>query len=84
MVLTTILTMNMAMASEPLKPNLFDRADADKNGMISEEEWHAAMQKRFDAVDKNKDGKLSHDEWQEMRETVREGLRAKARARAAQ
>lgn len=84
MILTTILTTNMAIAGEPLKPNLFDRADADKNDLISEEEWHTAMQKRFDSVDKNKDGKLSQDEWQEMRETAREGLRAKTRARAAQ
>jgi Ca2+-binding EF-hand superfamily protein len=79
MILTTILTTNMTMAREPFKANLFERADADKNGLISDDEWHTAMQKRFDAIDKNKDGNLSQDEWQEMRETVRQGIRARAR-----
>jgi Ca2+-binding EF-hand superfamily protein len=84
MILAMILTTNMAVAQEPKKPNLFERADADKNGMVSKEEWNTAMQKRFEAVDKNKDGVLSQNEWQEMRETVKERRRARAKAQAAQ
>ena len=50
-----------AKASER-KAKYFDRLDADKDGTISGEEWHAVAQTRFAALDADKDGKVTKEE----------------------
>jgi Ca2+-binding EF-hand superfamily protein len=54
---------------------LFKAADVDRNGAISEAEWHGAMQKRFEAMDANRDGTLSRAEMDAAKETMRERFR---------
>lgn len=54
---------------------LFKTADTDGNGLISEAEWHAAMQKRFEATDTNHDGNISREELEKSKETMREKFR---------
>ena len=58
---------------------LFEKADTDHNGVLSEQEWHAAMHQRFQNLDTNKDGALARDEMEQARQ---ERLRAFRGARA--
>lgn len=51
---------------------LFERIDTDGNGLISETEWHAAMQKRLEHLDSNKDGNLSRQEMEQARTAMKE------------
>jgi len=54
---------------------LVEHMDSDHNGLVSEEEWHAAMQKRFEKFDANNDGGLSREEVKQVRTSGRESLR---------
>lgn len=54
---------------------LFAATDSDRNGAVSESEWHTAMQKRFEALDTNRDGILSREEFAAARQTLREQFR---------
>lgn len=51
---------------------LFNSADTDHNNLVSEAEYHAAMQRRFEQLDRNKDGNLSPQELEDARSTARE------------
>lgn len=51
---------------------IFKAADSDGDGLISENEWHAAMQKRFNKIDLNADGQISRSELEQSRDTARE------------
>jgi len=53
---------------------IFEMADADHNQLISEAEYHAAMQRRFEQLDTNKDGNLTRQEMDEARANARERL----------
>lgn len=64
----------MAAQAQPLEL-LFASADADHNGVVSEEEWHQAMQERFVRLDANKDGSLSRSEVEEARHLAKDRLR---------
>jgi len=55
---------------------LFNRADSDGNNLISEAEYHAAMQQRFLQLDSNKDGNLSRQEMENARAVSRERSKA--------
>ena len=54
---------------------LFERADTDHNGIVSEQEWHSIMQERFAMLDANKDGSLSRPELEEARSLAQERFR---------
>lgn len=58
---------------------LFNAADTDGNGLISESEWHAAMQKRLEALDTNGDGNISREEFEKAGETMRDKIRNRSR-----
>ncbi|PLX92946.1 MAG: hypothetical protein C0620_08600 [Desulfuromonas sp.] len=60
---------------------LYNAADSDGNGLISESEWHTVMQRRFEEIDTNDDGQVSLDEMAASRETTRERFRAMRQAR---
>ena len=53
----------------------FNNADTDGNGLISEVEWHTAMQKRLENIDTNHDGNISREELEKSKETMRENFR---------
>lgn len=53
---------------------IFETADADHNQLISEAEYHTAMQRRFEQVDTNKDGNLTRQEMDQARANARERL----------
>lgn len=72
-----LLTAASAIARQKPMEIIFEAGDTDHNGLISEDEWHAAMQKRFDALDKNHDNAVSYDEFQKAKETLRERFRAR-------
>jgi Ca2+-binding EF-hand superfamily protein len=74
--LTLILTASMAIARENPLDVLFQISDSDANGLISEAEWHATMQKRMESLDTNHDGNLSRVEFEKARQTVRERMRS--------
>ncbi len=71
-----MLTGTSAMAREKPLDILYASADTDGNGLISEAEWHAAMQKRFETLDANGDGNISKEEMANARETARDKFRA--------
>ena len=66
-----LLPAGLAAAQRPIDV-AFEIADADKNGLISEAEWHTEMQKRFEAADSNHDGNLSKEEVQASQAKLRE------------
>lgn len=53
---------------------IFEMADADHNQLISEAEYHAAMQRRFEQLDTNRDGNLTKQEMDQARANARERL----------
>ncbi len=53
---------------------IFETADADHNQLISEAEYHTAMQRRFEQLDTNKDGNLTRQEMDQARANARERL----------
>lgn len=71
--LCTLLFVNAEAwaAGEHPSDNLFNMADSDGNGLLSEGEWHAAMQKRFEKLDSNKDGHLSREEIEQAKGAIR-------------
>lgn len=62
-------------AREHPSDNLFNMADSDNNGLLTEGEWHAAQQKRFEKLDGNKDGSLSREEIEQAKGAIREKFR---------
>jgi len=64
-----------AMAQDRPMDILFESVDTDHNGSISEQEWHASMQKRFESQDANHDGNLSREELEQARSNLRQSLR---------
>ena len=75
-ILAVLLTAGLALAWQRPIDTLFQTADSDHNNLISEAEWHAAMQKRFEAIDANHDGNLSRDELEQSRDALRERFRS--------
>lgn len=67
-----------AVANGPIGGRMFDRADANKDGKVTEAEMLAGALARFDATDANKDGVITPDE----RRAARQAMRAKWRDRA--
>lgn len=61
-------------AQEQAGEIIFPRIDTDHNQLISEAEYHTAMQRRFEQLDSNKDGSLSKQEWEQARAKVRKRL----------
>jgi Ca2+-binding EF-hand superfamily protein len=59
-----------AKASDARKAKYFERLDADKNGVVSGEEWDAVATKQFAALDADKDGKVTKEEMTAARERV--------------
>jgi len=63
--ITLLLMIGMTgcvMARQKPLDVIFTADDTDGNGLVSEEEWHAAAQKRFELLDTNKDGNISKEE----------------------
>lgn len=54
--------MHAAVAAKPVAAMTFEQYDANKDGMISREEFEKAGGKNFDALDADKDGNLSAEE----------------------
>lgn len=63
------------LARERPMDTIFNAADTNGDGLISEQEWHQAMQKRFETLDANKDGNVSREEFEKQKETLREKFR---------
>jgi len=74
-----VLSGNPAMAREKPMDIIFNLADADQNGLISETEWHTAMQKRLEAIDINHDGNISREELESAKEGFRNKMRSSPR-----
>lgn len=75
--LTSLLLMpaaTIAATSDRASNMLFERADTDHNQLISEAEYHAAMQRRFERLDSNKDGNLTRQEMEQARANARDRL----------
>ena len=74
-VLTAVMTAGTVRAAQA-KPLdiLFDSADTNHDGTISESEWHNAMQQYFIKMDIDSDGKVSRLEMEKTRETMRQRL----------
>jgi len=55
-------------------PDSFSKADKDKNGVITADEYEAAVRMKFKEYDRNNDGKIDMDEFDAKRrpETVKE------------
>lgn len=51
---------------------IFDRLDADDNGMVSFEEFSARAKARFDDLDDDKDGEISKDEARDLGPMMRD------------
>lgn len=79
-VVLVLLTACSAAAREKPLDVAFEAADANHDNLISNEEWHAALQRRFEAIDKNHDGRLSREELQESRETLRERFKSRLKS----
>lgn len=69
-----LLPATTPAASERVADMLFERSDTDHNQLISEAEYHAAMQRRFEQLDTNKDGNLTRQEMEQARANARERL----------
>nr|WP_320048199.1 EF-hand domain-containing protein [uncultured Desulfuromonas sp.] len=54
---------------------LYNAADSDGNGLISESEWHTVMQKRFEEMDTNGDQQVSLEEMAASRDTAKQRFR---------
>ena len=65
----TITSVSFAVGSQPFEA-IFTTTDIDKNGHISENEWHTAMQKRFEQIDVNGDHQISRSEVQKAKESA--------------
>jgi Ca2+-binding EF-hand superfamily protein len=63
---------NCVLARENPIDALFNAVDTDGDGLISEQEWQKAMQKRFEALDNSDDGNISRDEFERQTEIMRE------------
>lgn len=50
---------------------VFSADDTDSNGLVSEQEWHAAAQKRFELLDTNRDGNISREEMNQGKSTLK-------------
>lgn len=74
--ITFAFSGTLAMAREKPLDILFNMADTDQNGLISETEWHAAMQKRLEAIDTNHDGSISREEMEASKENFRDKMRS--------
>jgi len=76
LVLIAVMTAVTVRAAQ-VKPLdiLFDSADTNHDGIISESEWHNAMQQYFIKMDMDGDGKVSRAEMEKTRETMRERLK---------
>lgn len=72
-----LMVVGCAAAGQNAFGSHIENMDTNGNGLISEEEWHAAMQKRFESIDKNGDGNLSRDEIDETKATMRDRIRSR-------
>ena len=79
MLIAVFMIVGSAIAQQKPLDVIFENMDVDKNGFVSEEEWHNAMQKRFEAMDKNRNRNLSREEVEESKETMRERFRSRMR-----
>lgn len=59
---STLFTAAYMHAMKSLK--MMDMMDANKDHMVSKEEWMAYHAKMFDMMDKNHDGMIDKSEWQ--------------------
>ena len=67
-----LFPVNSVLARESPIDALFNAVDTDGDGLISEQEWQKAMQKRFEALDNSDDGNISRDEFERQTEIMRE------------
>lgn len=63
---------NRVLAQEIHVEKIFKVADADGNGLISEQEWQQLMQKRFEVLDTNSDGIISREEFERQKKSMRD------------
>lgn len=73
----------MAMRGLVRRAALIRTADADRNGAISRDEFHAAALARFDRLDTDKDGTVTRDEAKAARDTMRREWQAGRQAQRA-
>ncbi len=55
----------------PMRSRMFERLDANHDGMVSRDEYHAQVAERFDRLDANHDGFLDQSEMTAMRDRAR-------------
>lgn len=74
LVLVSMLFITSAALATQQRPLelIFSKTDSDGNGLISETEWHTAMQQRFEETDSNHDGNISRDEIEASKKSLRE------------
>jgi Ca2+-binding EF-hand superfamily protein len=75
-IFTVFYSATLAMAWQRPIDMIFKAADTDHNNLISEAEWHTAMQKRFEAIDANHNGNISREEIEKYKENMREKFRS--------
>lgn len=61
---SNIFTTAYMNAMKSLK--MMDKMDANKDHMVSKEEWTSYHNKTFDMMDKNKDGMIDANEWKSL------------------
>ncbi len=76
LILLILFSVTLAMAVGRPNNLLFNLIDTDRNGLISEQEWHAFMQKRFESIDTNHDQNISRAELDRYRQKLRSRLRS--------
>ncbi len=72
MLIAVFMIGGCAIAQQKPLQVIYEAADTDGNGLISEAEWHAAAQKRFELLDANKDGNISQEEMEAGKAAMKE------------
>lgn len=73
-VLITIAIHGNATAKERPIDVLFDQADTNHDGVVSEGEFHTAMQERFLIIDADQNGNLTREELEDARQVIRDRI----------
>jgi Ca2+-binding EF-hand superfamily protein len=76
-----VMAANGAAQSGDFAERMFNRMDANGDGVITKKEFEDYNSKRFDELDTNHDGKVSHAEMEAAREKARKKFGEQLRGR---